>query len=52
MDLAQILGNIVTVLVSIGLPLFALLILATEMSKWYQQHPDPPPEAFEAEEHH
>lgn len=52
MDLSLILQNAWSVVGAVGLPVVVLLILATEMGKWYDAHTDPPPEAFREDEHH
>jgi hypothetical protein len=52
MDVNLLGENIVTVVLAIGAPIFALLWLASELNKWYEQNPDPPPEVFEGESEH
>jgi hypothetical protein len=46
LDLALIVENVISILLPLGVPIIILLVLATELGQWYDEHPDPPPEAF------
>ena len=37
----QLLTNTVLLLLFIGIPVIPLLFIATELGRWYREHPDP-----------
>jgi hypothetical protein len=41
MALDQLLTNTVLLLLFIGIPVIPLLFIATELGRWYREHPDP-----------
>ncbi len=51
MNFTLFIQNVLSILIPIGLPVLALLYLATEIGRWHDEHPDPPPEAFREEQH-
>lgn len=52
MALDQLLTNTVLLLLFIGIPIIPLLFIATELGRWYREHPDPEDVVAQDANHH